>query len=81
MAVLSPEQKLVQRDKEMIPRRLLRAMLALVVVVLLIVTWARLTDRPLTAMPPSDIPSCATSRSYWWAACPARHGSTTSMAH
>ncbi len=56
MAVLSPEQRLVKRDREMIPRMLLRAMFAMVVIVLLIVTWARLTDRPLTAMPPSDIP-------------------------
>lgn len=39
------------REREMIPRALLRAMLALVLACLAIVTWARLTDRPLEAMP------------------------------
>jgi len=47
------EQKLVERDKEMIPTILIRAMFALCVCVLLIVAYARLTDRPLEAMPPS----------------------------
>lgn len=47
------EQKLVERDKEMIPTILIRAMFMLCVCVLLIVTYARLTDRPLEAMPPS----------------------------
>jgi putative photosynthetic complex assembly protein len=39
-------------DKEMIPRILLRAMLALVLSVLALVTYARLTDMPLSATPP-----------------------------
>ena len=47
------EQKLVERDKEMIPTILIRAMFMLCVCVLLIVSYARLTDRPLEAMPPS----------------------------
>ncbi|MEM7721672.1 MAG: photosynthetic complex assembly protein PuhC [Pseudomonadota bacterium] len=47
------EQKLVERDKEMIPTILIRAMFVLCICVLLIVTYARLTDRPLEAMPPS----------------------------
>jgi len=47
------EQKLVERDKEMIPSILIRAMFMLCVCVLLIVAYARLTDRPLEAMPPS----------------------------
>jgi putative photosynthetic complex assembly protein len=47
------EQKLVDRDREMIPTILIRAMFVLCVSVLLIVSYARLTDRPLEAMPPS----------------------------
>lgn len=48
------EAKLVARDKEMIPRVLLRAMFVLCVSVLIIVSYARLTDRPLAALPPSE---------------------------
>ena len=48
------EQKLVTRDKEMIPTVLLRAMFILCLCVLLIVIYARVTDRPLSAMPPSE---------------------------
>ena len=55
MVAMTPEQRLRQRDREMIPKVLLRAMLALVVACLLIVTYARLTDRPLEAMPPQDM--------------------------
>jgi hypothetical protein len=47
------EQKLVERDKEMVPTILVRAMFLLCVCVLIIVGYARLTDRPLSAMPPS----------------------------
>lgn len=39
------------REREMIPKALLRGMLALVLVCLAIVTWARVTDRPLEAKP------------------------------
>lgn len=39
------------RHREMIPKALLCAMLALVLVCLAIVTWARLIDRPLEAKP------------------------------
>ncbi len=39
------------QDREMIPRILLRAMFGLVLVTLALVTFARLTDRPLEAMP------------------------------
>lgn len=39
-------------DREMIPRILLRGMLALVLSVLALVTYARLTDMPLSATPP-----------------------------
>lgn len=46
-------QELVQRDKEMIPRILLRAMLALVLLCLAIVAFARVTDRPLEAQFPA----------------------------
>jgi putative photosynthetic complex assembly protein len=47
------EQKLVERDKEMVPTILVRAMFLLCLCVLIIVSYARLTDRPLSAMPPS----------------------------
>jgi len=48
------EHKLVERDKEMIPTVLLRAMLVLCISVLVIASYARLTDRPLAAAPPSE---------------------------
>lgn len=48
------EKKLVERDKEMVPTILVRAMFVLCVSVLIIVSYARLTDRPLEAMPPSE---------------------------
>lgn len=48
------EQKLVTRDKEMIPTVLLRAMFILCLSVLLIVVYATVTDRPLSAMPPTE---------------------------
>lgn len=53
MALSKAEQKLVERDKEMIPTVLVRAMFVLCVCVLIIVAYARVTDRPLSAMPPS----------------------------
>lgn len=37
------------QERELIPKALLRAMLALVLLCLAIVTWARVTDRPLQA--------------------------------
>ena len=55
MAVMTPQERLRERDREMIPKTLLRGMLALVVACLLIVTYARLTDRPLEAMPPQGM--------------------------
>jgi len=49
-------QDLIDRDKEMIPRVLLRAMLVLVLLCLAIVTFARVTDRPLEAQfPPMPV--------------------------
>lgn len=53
------EDSLRKRDKEMIPRMLLRAMFILVLASLAIVTYARVTDRPLVAMPPADTPILA----------------------
>ena len=47
-------EKLRSRDREMIPRVLVRATAILCVSVLLIVTYAVLTDRPLSATPPSE---------------------------
>ncbi len=48
-----------ERDREMIPVVLLRAMLFLVLAVLVIVAFARLTDRPLEATRPTDVPVVA----------------------
>lgn len=48
---MTPEQRLVERDREMIPVLLLRALLVLVICALVIVAYARFTDRPLEAMP------------------------------
>lgn len=48
-------EPLVERDKEMIPTVLLRAMFGLVVASFLIVAYASITDRKLEAMPP-DLP-------------------------
>lgn len=45
-------------DKEMIPRALLRAVGMLIIAVLALVSYARLTDRPLIATPP-DAPIIA----------------------
>ncbi len=55
MNVLTPEQKLRERDREMIPTVLIRAMFALVMASLVIVTFARVTDRPLEASPPTGV--------------------------
>lgn len=53
MKALTPEQKLAERDKEMIPLVLIRAMFALAMFSLILVAYARLTDRPLVGVPPS----------------------------
>lgn len=50
---MTPEARLRQRDKEMIPTVLIRAMGILVVCSLLIVSYAVLTARPLEAVPPT----------------------------
>jgi putative photosynthetic complex assembly protein len=47
---------IAKRDKEMIPRILLRAMLAMVLCALGLVVFARVTDRPLVAAPPVGVP-------------------------
>lgn len=47
------------RDREMIPTLLLRAMFIMVLCTLLIVAYARLTDRPLVAAPPENTPVLA----------------------
>jgi len=41
----------IKEDREKIPTRLIQAMFGLVLVVLALVTFARVTDRPLEAMP------------------------------
>ncbi len=52
MATLTPHQVLARRDREMIPKPLLRAMLGLVIACVALVTYARVTDRPLEAKYP-----------------------------
>lgn len=51
---MTPEARLVRRDREMVPTVLLRALGTLMVCALLVVGYARLTDRPLEAMPPME---------------------------
>ncbi|WP_308916233.1 photosynthetic complex assembly protein PuhC [Jannaschia sp. LMIT008] len=51
---MTPENRLRARDREMVPTVLLRALATLVVCALFIVGYARLTDRPLEAMPVLD---------------------------
>lgn len=41
-------------DRELVPRALVRAVALLICAVLLLVTYARLTDRPLIATPPAS---------------------------
>jgi putative photosynthetic complex assembly protein len=53
MAHSPAEKKLVKRDKEMVPTILVRAMFVLCLCVLIIVSYARITDRPLSATPPT----------------------------
>ena len=50
---------IAKRDKEMVPRILLRAMLAMVLCAIGLVVFARVTDRPLVAAPPVGIPVVA----------------------
>lgn len=47
--------ELRRRDREMIPRLLVRAMFLMVVAALALVGFARLTDRPLVAAPPEGV--------------------------
>ena len=51
---MTPEARLRRRDREMIPTVLLKAMGVLVLSALFIVAYARLTDRPLEALPASE---------------------------
>jgi len=44
-----------KRDREMIPRFLVRAMFALMAVSLIVVAFARWTGHPPSAMPPQDV--------------------------
>lgn len=44
----------MQEDREKIPRIILRAMFGMVLICLALVSWARLTDRPLSATPPDQ---------------------------
>lgn len=48
-------EDLRKRDREMIPRVLVRAMFLMVLAALALAAYARLTDRPLVAAPPEGI--------------------------
>lgn len=51
-----PQTRFKTNDRDTIPRFLVRAMFVLVMTVLALVTYARLTDMPLSATPPvSDV--------------------------
>ncbi len=58
MTTMTPEQRLAERDKEMIPIVLVRAMLILALTSLALVAFARVTDRPLVGVAP-DVPIVA----------------------
>ena len=49
---MSSHEQLAERDREMIPTMLVRAMGVLVLICLAIVSYASFTDRPLEALPP-----------------------------
>lgn len=55
MATLTPHEVLRERDREMIPNQLLRAMVLLVVICLAAVTAATVSDRPLVATAPEGV--------------------------
>jgi putative photosynthetic complex assembly protein len=46
---------LEKRDREMIPRVLVRAMFGLMAITLLVTAFASWTDHPLSALPPQDV--------------------------
>lgn len=48
---MTTRAQLAARDREMIPKVLLQAMLALAIASLLLVAYARITDRPLEGVP------------------------------
>lgn len=48
------QRRMTQRDKEMIPTRLVLAMYSLALIALLLVTYAVLTDRPLVGVAPDE---------------------------
>lgn len=52
MRDIAGERALRQRDKEMIPTRLLLAMVALVAIIFSFAAFSVITDRPLEALPP-----------------------------
>lgn len=52
MTMMHDHKAMAKRDKEMIPTVLVRAMFGLALLTLLLVAWARFTDRPLMATPP-----------------------------
>ena len=48
------DQPALKYDTAVVPRMMVRAMFALVTVILLLVSLARLTDQPLSAIPPES---------------------------
>lgn len=56
MVTTDPRQRPARTDKEKIPAVLIRAMFGLALFALVLVTWARLTDQPLSALPDASEP-------------------------
>jgi putative photosynthetic complex assembly protein len=56
MAMTDPRRDSRPEDKEKIPPILIKGMFGVALFSLLLVTWARITDRPLDAMPDIDAP-------------------------
>ncbi len=54
METHQPQTRFKTNDRDTIPRFLVRAMFALVMTVLALVSYARLTDMPLSATPPAS---------------------------
>lgn len=56
MVTTDPRQRPARTEKEKIPAVLIRAMFGLTLFALVLVTWARLTDQPLSALPDASEP-------------------------
>ena len=72
MSMTSEQQKLINRDREMIPLVLIRAMFFLALLSVALVAYARLTDRPLVGV--ADAPPIVAERSVLLTPDPTQRG-------